>query len=371
LERFLLVESCDVGSLPFSGDFNRFLEGATGFSASSIKNSDSVKYFERRVIEAYIDKIKVGINLPNYPQFRDMNKMFLENIVGIESIKGGYIINDLLSLNKEKAFIPEVQVLKNHAKEIHEKIGQFFRIRVSITGPYTLSCLFVNKYSRIFTDLAGILLKIMQNIIFKGKHGEVDLIALDEPTFGLIDDPLLDFGSEGREALSKAWEVIFAKAQSKGVRTSLHLHDTSKNIFWDIKSLNIIESHIEDPVFFEKKTKDLLESTDKFLKASICPSNFDTLIAERLNVGSQSEVGESLINQRVAETWKGISSGKIDPTIFLESTKKMKKRLIELTNRFGIERIPYAGPECGLINFPTYECAMKCLKKTAKTVENL
>jgi len=39
--------------------------------------------------------------------------------------------------------------------------------------------------------------------------------------------------------------------------------------------------------------------------------------------------------------------------------------LVEMVGRFGIERVPYAGPECGLRGFPTYECALECLRRVS------
>jgi hypothetical protein len=38
---------------------------------------------------------------------------------------------------------------------------------------------------------------------------------------------------------------------------------------------------------------------------------------------------------------------------------------------FGEENAPYAGPECGLGGFPTYECAVQYLERISHTVKDI
>lgn len=367
-----MIESYDVGSMPFVGDFKKFLEGSNAYSSPSISQSlDSAKYFEGKVVKGFLDKIMAGLGVPNYPQFRDMNEMFLEFMNGLEKITGGYIETGILSIKKEKTQIPEVTAIKNSSGKIYEKTGQPFKVKICVTGPYTLSCLFAYRDSGTFSRLGEVISQIVENNIFHGKLGSVNLVALDEPTFGLMDDPLLDYGAEGRENLRKAWETIFHKAASKGVRTCLHLHNTVNELFWEIKSLNIVESHVEDSLYRSEKTKKLLESTDKFLKASIGISDFDKLVRKNIMAILPPKTGESIINERVAEAWKNIATGKLDPTVFLENVELMRERLTGIINRFGAERVLYTGPECGLKSFPTYECALECLRRAANAVKNV
>lgn len=351
-----MVESYDVGSLPFVGDFAKFLADAA--------------YFEEKVAEGFMDKLKIGVDVPNYPQFRDMNKMFLENIAGLEKIKGsGYVETGSLSIKPEKAQISEVAAIKNRAGEISEKTGEPLRVKVCVTGPYTLASLFAYKDSGTFSRLGEIVSQIVENNIFDGKHGGVRLVAIDEPTFGLLDDPLLDFGGDGRETLRKAWESICRRAGAKGVQTCMHLHNTADELFWDVESLNIVESHVGDPLYHSDRTKEQLELKDKTLKASITISDFDKLIRAKVTTELPQKTGESTINEKVAEDWKAISKGKLHPTSFLETTHLMAERLKRTVDRFGVDRVRYAGPECGLKSFPTYECALECLRRSAAAVK--
>ncbi len=364
-----MLKSCDAGSLPLIGDSERFLEGAKRFRLHSV--DDSVKLFEKKVMKGFLDKVGVGIDVPNYPQFRDMNEMFLSMVDGVERDKVGYLETKTLSIKAERSHISEVEVIKKNAQRIYEKKGEPFEVKVCVTGPYTLSSLFLHRDNQIFIRLGNAISQIVENNTFSEKHGKVSLIVIDEPVFGLQDDPLIDFGSEGRENLRKAWEAIFHKAKSKNVQTLLHLHNTADELFWEIKSLNAIDSHVGDPLYKMKKTKERLESTDKFLKASITITHFDTLIRKRVITNSAQGMTESTINERIAEAWKGITSRKTDPNIFLENLDIMKKRMIEMLTWFGAERIPYAGPECGLKGFPTYECALESLRRVSSAVKSV
>jgi 5-methyltetrahydropteroyltriglutamate--homocysteine methyltransferase len=362
-----MVRSCDVGSLPFTGDMHRFLEGASRYSSLS-KDSESL-YFEEKTVQSFMDKIEAGVAVPNYPQFRDMSEMFLSMINGVEKAKGGYVETGPLSLKNEKAMLPEVEAIRKHAQAFYEKINGSFKLRICITGPYTLASQFLYRDTRIYSRLGQILAKIVENNLFSNKHGSVSLVTLDEPIFGLVDDPSMDRGSEARENLRNAWESILEKASSKNVQTCLHIHSTRDELFWEIKSINVVETPVNDPIYESKRTKKLLESTDKFLNASITIADFDQLIRNYLVANSKQRMSEIELNERVGEAWKNIREGKADPQNFLESIDLMRARLAKLIDSFGVNRISYGVPECGLRGFPTYECAIECLRRVAKATE--
>ena len=364
-----MIKSCDAGSLPFIGDVEKFLEGATSFGLYPV--DDSVKFFEKRVTEVFLDKVMAGIDVPNYPQPRDMSEMFLAMMDGVEKVKGGYMETEILSVRADRSHIPEVMVIKKNSQMISEKRGEPFEVKVCVTGPYTLSSLFLYRDNKIFSRLGDIISQIVENNVFSEKHGKVSLVVVDEPVFGLQDDPLIDFDSEGRKNLHKAWETVFHKAKSKNVQTLLHLHSTADELFWEIASLNVIDSHVGNPLYLMKKTKERLESTDKFLKASISIADFDTLIKKRIIATSRQKMTELAMNEKIGEAWTDITSRKTDPKIFLENLDIMKKRLVEIVSRFGAERVPYAGPECGLKGFPTYECALECLRRVSNAVKSV
>jgi 5-methyltetrahydropteroyltriglutamate--homocysteine methyltransferase len=360
-----MVESCDAGSLPFVGDFEKFSEGA---SKHGLVISEATRFFEKKIVDGFVEKVKAGIEVANYPQYRDMNKMFFDMIEGLEKVNGGYIETAALSLKKGSGAIPEASVIKNCSKEIYEKLGQPFKLRICITGPYTMSSFFAYKDKGTFPRLGNVLTQIIENNVFDSKQGGVRLVSVDEPVFGFVDDPLLDRGSEGRENLLKAWESMMGKIRAKGARACLHLHNTSDELFWEVKALNVIESHVNDAFYQAKRTKELLESTDKFMKASITVTDFDQLIRNRVIAKSQQKLNEISVNEKIADAWKRLNKNEIDPAIFIEDTELMKERLNKAIETFGANRVLYAGPECGMRGFPTYESALECLRRVSKTV---
>ena len=356
-----MIKSCDSGSLPYFGDFEKFLDGANSFS----QMGESAEYFESRVVETFIDKIRVGIDVPNYTQFRDMNTMFLSMMDGVEKIQGGYLETAVPSLKADSRQIPEVVALERNSRSISEEKGGPFEARICVTGPYTLASFFPYRNESIFSRLGNIISQLLENTLFSNKYGKISLVSVDEPVFGLVDDPLIDFGSKGRENLLRAWEKIFHTIKSKNAQTMIHLHSTTNELFWDIDSLQIIDSHVDDPLQKMKRTRELLESNDKFLKASVTVNDFDKLIKARL-VEDSPQLSGSDVSEKIADVWTRIKSGKVDPDVFLDSVQTMKNRLVGVVERFGEDRVPYVGPECGLKGYPTYENALECLRRVSE-----
>ena len=169
----LEIRSCDVGSLPFSGNFAEFLEGASQFGSSC--SDDASSHFCSKVVTSFLDKAQTGINIPYYPQFRDMNHMFLELIDGVEKLKKGYVESKDMSLKERGESIPEVKVIKENSRQISEVLGHSFELGVCVTGPYTLSSQFAVRDTGLFLRLGHVISKLIENTVFNEKHGRVSL----------------------------------------------------------------------------------------------------------------------------------------------------------------------------------------------------
>lgn len=370
-----IVETYDAGSIPFYGDWERYLKGAKPINPLySLLYPPQVeeiqRYFDERVTDGFIYKLKAGIDIPNYPQFRDMNEMFLDSFAGIERTSQGYIQTESIENKSRELEIPEIAALKRHSKDIAEENGSPFKLKICITGPYTLASMLVEKRTETFNEFANVLSKIIEANIFDGKYGGVKLLFIEEPTFGLIDDPLLDFGKQGREILLHAWEHLFDAVKIKGVQRGFHLHSTRDGLFWGVKPFDIVESHVNDPIYESTKTKEILEKNDKFIKASIAVTDFDSLI-RRHYVSKGNQVDEISLNEKVGNTWVNIRKNLVDPLEFIEEVGLMQKRLATIVSYFGEERVPYAGPECGLRGFPTLNSAFELLKRVSKAAHSL
>ena len=356
-----MTKTCDSGSFPFVGDFAKFLKGTKPSSLNQM--NESAEYFEKKMVENFVDKIQVGIQVPNYPQFRDMNEMFLSMMDGIEQFDVGYLETKNVSLKTDEKQLPEIWAIEKNSQRIQEQKGEAFEVRVCVTGPYTLASFFPYRDEGTFRRLGSVIAQVLEKNLFSNKHGRTSLVSVDEPLFGFMDDPLIDFGSRGRENLLRSWETIFRKIKSKDAQTMIHLHSTANQLFWDADSLDVIDSHVDDPLIKMKKTKEQLESSDKFLKASVAVNDIDALIKEKIVADSKEKVAGSELNERVADAWTDIKHRRTNPEIFLETVDTMKRRLANVVDRFGAERVLYAGPECGLKGYPTYETALECLRR--------
>lgn len=354
------LRACDVGSLPYKEDLPRLIKGADDFATN--KTDGSADLFEKAIVRAFLDKLKAGISVPAFPQFRDMNSMFLSTFEGLETIKGGWIETGRLTSKPEYSEIPEVAVIRKNAERIYAQEGSPFQLRVCITGPYTLSSFFPYRTSQTYRRLGEVLSEIVEKSVFSSKRGRVVLVAIDEPLFGMVDEPLIDKGTEGRENLLAAWEAIASKSKSHNAESCIHLHCTSNSLFWNVKSISIVESHIDDPLYKMNVTKRHLEERDKMLKASITLTDFDKLI--RRSLGSKAS------DHALAEAWKGISKGIVAPESYLESVDAITSRLVKIIERFGVERVALAGPECGLWSFPTYASAIEVLRRVSESVSS-
>lgn len=359
-----MIQSYDVGSFPFFGDMEKLVKGAKSFEEVVV--DESASHFEKTCVKAFLDKLAVGIDIPNFPQFRDMDEMFLSMIDGVEKFRGGYAETSRLVLKHGKGFLPEVSVIKKNIHAISDAYGKPLIMKICITGPYTLGSFFPYCDSEIYCKLGEVIARIIEANIFWEKDGHVEMVSIDEPLFGIVDDPLIDHGSLGRENLFKAWSVIFHSAKAKKARTCLHLHNTSDGLFWRVKALDVVESHVDDFLYRIKETKKRLEAEDKFLKASACTVDFDWLIRDVIMKASPQKLDDSTLSEAVAETWNRFQQGVLAPEGFLETTDVIRKRVVEVVERFGVERVPFVGPECGLRGFPSYVCAVECLRRVAE-----
>jgi 5-methyltetrahydropteroyltriglutamate--homocysteine methyltransferase len=363
-----MVQCYDVGSLPFFKSLNEFVRGAESFEAGAC--NEWASSFEKNIVKVFYDKLKAGVDFPNFPQFRDMNEMFLTAISGVERLKEGYVETDKLTLKDDKGTLPEVLAIKKNADNLKEKLGKPFAMKICVTGPYTLASLFPYRTSETFSRLGEVISRIVDSNVFCEKSGGVDFVSVDEPVFGLVDDPLIDYGTPGQESLLKAWNDIFHSAKARRMSTCLHLHDTSNELFWTVRHLDVVESHIDDPLYQTDVTKKRLEKENKVLKASICVTDFDKLIRKNLETATPSLTGLAL-DEAVAETWRKLRKDAIAPEVFVEEQSAMKKRAERIIARFGLELVPYIGPECGLRGFPTYESAIGCLRRVVEVKKDL
>ena len=359
--------SSDVGSVPQRIESDVIYSGARKTNGLipylGVSNHDYLT-FQEEVVSAFKDKIAAGIEVPNYPQFRDMNQMFLELIDGIEK-RNGALIKVKPIKAKNGSAIPEIVALRRESRRLYdENVGEKAQIKVCITGPYTLASFFQVKTPGLYLELGEVLARIVENSVFSNSSAETVHLSIDEPVLGFLNDHMLDYGSTGRDVLRKAWDKICVVARAHGLETSIHLHNTSENLFWEAEHLDMIACHVGDPFYTQESTKKRLEETDKQVFASIGVTQYDNLIQSHfIAKGYKGNIPE-----KIGKVWSDIRKDSVDPILFLEDTKILRKRLGKVVDSFGIERVGYVSPECGLNSFPDYKVAIECLGRHARVV---
>ncbi len=368
--KVITVLSSDIGSMPATTE-PRVIEAGAQRSGTLLPllNIGVGEYsgFRDAVVTGYADKARAGVEVPNYPQFRDMNEMFFQLMQGIEKGDGGLMTVGTMR-PVQGASIPEVDVIRRESAKARELSGRDkLRLRICVTGPYTLASFFGSKTPGLYRMLGRTLAGILDASLFRSRYAEVAHVCVDEPVLGFMNDPLLDYGSDGREALKAAWDEICRTASVTGVDTSMHLHNTSESLVWEVEHLDAVGSHVGDPIYTSESTRQLLEEKDKFIWAALGVTQFDDLIQMHYN----AEGYEGDMPEKIGETWTGIKKGVIDPYIFLEEQGTMERRLTKIIEFFGEERVTYASPECGLNSFPDYGVALECLRRAVAAVESV
>nr|NIO00310.1 hypothetical protein [Anaerolineae bacterium]NIQ83088.1 hypothetical protein [Anaerolineae bacterium] len=83
------VLSSDIGSMPATTEPQVIDAGAQrSGTLLPLLNIGMEEYsgFRDAVVSAYADKARAGVEVPNYPQFRDMNEMFFQLMRGVEKV---------------------------------------------------------------------------------------------------------------------------------------------------------------------------------------------------------------------------------------------------------------------------------------------
>lgn len=308
-----MIASTDVGSLPYPENFNedRFLYGCELFERrcfqSQLIDDDTQRYFERIICDGFVDKIVSGIDIPCYPQYRDMITQFTT----FYKIHEGYFScmpEELLTdqgYDPQYTFIAEVEVLRKYAKLMSEISGrEKVEFKVCLTSPLDLS----------FKVPTEFLVSMARNAVIDSKYLKTRIVTFDMPSFGyqMVWDKAI-------ESCKDFFNGV--KSAGSNVETALHLHSGNHRDFLGIESLDILEFHSElldkPPVAARE-----LEEHDKYL-----------------------QIG-------VASTANSVE---------LEPISAIRRRLKKAVNLFG-DRVKYISPDCGLKGLVSHEMALRLLR---------
>ena len=346
------IPSDDVGSFPLPTGVTReeITRAAALIHRILVKSpfSDSLnrnRYLQQKlicpVVDAFKLKQKTGILWPNYPQFRDINRQFLD------------LLDSDLSIKAENALIPEVEILRGYAREHYDQTGEKTFCRVCITGPVELGMqLFGTTVSSdVILLLAESVNKFVQNYSVNTEYFEVPLIALDDPSIGIRDLPTL----EDRDISAALTE---ATKNENDQEILIHLHSLTRlDPVLIVPNITIIGAEFAGtPDYLSFLSKEQLTEFNKKVRAGIANTSLDSLViqyAERqgLNPGDLYRSPSLLLKT-------------------LESIEDINSHFQRVLDKLG-DLVVLAGPDCGLIAWLSQDLASELLRRVAVVVRGI
>ncbi|MFZ3169008.1 MAG: methionine synthase [Candidatus Methanoperedens sp.] len=329
----------DIGSFPLPKGINReWVEQAK--KSNDPKLPDLLK-------SAMQQKIDAGVDVPTYPQFRDMNQMFLE-IINDESAQ-----EEPLIVRKDRARIMELSAMEDVGTQYLNKTGRKLNIRLCVTGPIELYLKQFGgtAYKDVLNAFATSIDRFVSNSIDNAKQFRIAVISIDEPSIG-INPQIMFSDSDMIEALTLATKT----SGLNKIDTEIHLHSPLHyKLVCRVPSIGIIGvESAASPSYLDLIDKKDLGDYDKFLRIGV----------SRTDIFGMAAVLNEKYNTNV---WK--EPAKLDEiTTQMETPQIIAKRLQKAYSIFG-DRIKYAGPDCGLGSWPSQELASNLLKSTGAGIK--
>jgi len=284
------------------------------------------------VRDVLAQKRRAGVQIPTYPQFRDMIRMFMDEIEDPDKAESPYLIK------RERAKIMELDAVS---------AGQ--DVRVCVTGPVEL---YVSVFGATrYTDILNYLAESVARFLAEARaEKKMSVASLDEPSLGLNSNIIFS-----DEEIQQALQI--ASAPCRGMDCEIHLHSPLyAEASARVAGINIvgIES-ASHPDYLQLIDRRVLEETDSYLRAGIARTDILSLSA-----GLNEMLGTNL--------WDDIP--RLELEIFkAESPEIMRKRLDRAYLQFG-DRLRATGPDCGLGSWPSQEMAGRLLANCAAAVRS-
>ena len=276
------------------------------------------------------EKISAGVEIPTYPQLRDMIRMFMDPIKDPKMTESPFLIR------REEAKIMELEAVPP---------GQ--KVRVCVTGPVELyiSAFAATHYTDILYTLAESVSRFLE---WAKEEGKMAIASLDEPSLGLNSNIIFS-----EEEIQEALEI--ASRPCQGMHCEVHLHSPLyAELCAHVSGIDIlgVESAAH-PDYLKLIEREVLEETGTYLRAGIARTDIFSLSAQ--------------LNDRYkVNLWEDLPRLEREITS-LESPLIMKSRLDQAYAQFG-DRLIATGPDCGLGPWPSQELAGSILGNCAAAI---
>jgi 5-methyltetrahydropteroyltriglutamate--homocysteine methyltransferase len=245
------------------------------------------------------------------------------------------------TVEEKNAFLPEVYVINQNAKELSEKLGKKIQLRVSIFGPLEqyLHEIGTTPYPDVLYGLSETIRRFAKNTVLNNKYIQTKVVSIDEPSFGINN---IQASSELIcDVLEKAFDF-------QGPTRQIHLHSTTGvHDLLCVKNIDVLSfEYAASPCNIEAVPKIMLERADKQIRVGVSRSDIDSILAELHEKGITKPSNDQLV----------------------ETQETIRKRYLFAKEKY-CDILTFTGPDCGLDSWPSQEAAQLLLKRTVKAVK--
>ena len=332
----------DIGSFPFPPNFNREIFNQAYRQARTLiaKGEDPTKddFVRQNFCEVTLDifrrKIRTGLDVATHPQQYEGTRE-ISDVVHKAMEKGTFIVEE------KDAFLPEVHLITQEAKQLSEEFGKKILLRVSLFGPMEqyLKEIGTAPYNDVLDGIAETVRRFAKNCIVDTKYLKTEVISIDEPSFGYLNiaapsETILD-------VMDKAFNF-------QGATRQIHLHSSARlPDLLKARNIDVVSfEYAASPKNIEGISKRMLDDTDKKVRVGISRTDIDAIIAELRDKGIDKPTADQMV----------------------ESETTIRKRYLTAKEKYG-ERLSFTGPDCGLRSWPTQDAAQLLLERTVRAVK--
>jgi len=331
----------DIGSFPFPPNTNREVFNQAYQQARILiaKNEDPTKdefvqeNFCTITLDTFKRKIRTGLDVATHPQQYEGTRE-ISDAIHKAMEKGTFIVEE------KDAFLPEVRLITQEAKQLSEEFGKKILLRVSLFGPMEqyLKEIGTAPYQDVLEGFAETVRRFAKNCIVDTKYVKTEVISIDEPSFGYLN--IAASNETVREVMDKAFNF-------QGATRQIHLHSAARvPDLLNVKNIDVLSfEYAASPKNIEGISKRMLEAADKRIRVGISRTDIDAILAELHDQGVPAPTAEQMA----------------------ESEQTIRKRYLTAKEKYG-ERMTFTGPDCGLRSWPTQEAAQLLLERTVKAV---
>ncbi len=334
----------DIGSFPLPPTVNKvtfskaYQAARETFSRGENPQKDEFtrKNFCEVTLDSFKRKIRTGLDVINYPQQYD----------GINQIGDALrkaMENGSFVVEEKDAFLPEVRIISEAAKQLSEEFGKKLSLRISFFGPMEEYLALIGKiaYVDVLDGVAETIRRFAKNSIIDNKYIKTEVVSIDEPSFGFNN--IAAESDELCSVLEKAFDVA-------GVVRQIHIHSSTRlPDLLSVKNIDVLSFEFAaSPKNIESVSKRMLESSDKYIRVGIARTDIDTIRAELYDKGIVKPTDDQLVDDELT----------------------IRKRYLQAKEKFG-DRMTFTGPDCGLAGWPSQQSAELLLQRTVKAVHGI